>query len=170
MKYEIKNRWTEEVLFTCDVPEGMESGMIARHAVETAITDGADLRGADLRGADLRGADLRGADLYGANLRGADLRGADLRGADLYGANLRGADLYGAKNAPMIINAGFPWDVIISGTGMMRIGCQNHSVEAWNNFTNEEISAMDSKALEFWKQFGAMLLNCCDTYKHAEEA
>ena len=150
MKYEIKNRWTEEVLFTCDVPEGMESGMIARHAVETAITDGADLRGADLRG--------------------ADLRGADLRGADLYGANLRGADLYGAKNAPMIINAGFPWDVIISGTGMMRIGCQNHSVEAWNNFTNEEISAMDSKALEFWKQFGAMLLNCCDTYKHAEEA
>ena len=145
MKYEIKNRWTEEVLFTCDVPEGMESGMIARHAVETAITDGADLRG-------------------------ADLRGADLRGADLYGANLRGADLYGAKNAPMIINAGFPWDVIISGTGMMRIGCQNHSVEAWNNFTNEEISAMDSKALEFWKQFGAMLLNCCDTYKHAEEA
>ena len=125
MKYEIKNRWTEEVLFTCDVPEGMESGMIARHAVETAITDG----------------------------------------ADLFGANLRGA-----KNAPMIINAGFPWDVIISGTGMMRIGCQNHSVEAWNNFTNEEISAMDSKALEFWKQFGAMLLNCCDTYKHAEEA
>ncbi|MDN4675730.1 pentapeptide repeat-containing protein [Acinetobacter baumannii] len=111
-KFEIKNRWTEEVLFTCDVPEGMESGMIARHVLESAIADGADLRGADLRSADLRGADLSGADLFGANLRsadlfganlsGADLRGADLRsadlsGADLFGANLRSADLFGAN-------------------------------------------------------------------------
>ncbi|MDC5507954.1 pentapeptide repeat-containing protein [Acinetobacter baumannii] len=126
-KFEIKNRWTEEVLFTCDVPDGMESGMIARHVLESAIADGADLRGAnlscaDLRGADLsganlscadlRGADLRGADLSGANLscadlrganlscadlRGANLRGADLSCADLRGANLRGADLFGAN-------------------------------------------------------------------------
>ncbi|MDC4302515.1 pentapeptide repeat-containing protein [Acinetobacter baumannii] len=101
-KFEIKNRWTEEVLFTCDVPEGMESGMIARHALESAIADdanlfGADLRGADLRGANLRGANLRDANLFGADLRGADLRGANLRGANLRDANLRGADLRGAN-------------------------------------------------------------------------
>ncbi len=121
-KFEIKNRWTEEVLFTCDVPDGMESGMIARHALESAIAEDADLFGADLRGADLRcanlsGADLRGADLRGANLHGANLScanlscanlfgadlfdanlsGADLRGADLFGADLRGADLRGAN-------------------------------------------------------------------------
>ncbi|MDC5255330.1 pentapeptide repeat-containing protein [Acinetobacter baumannii] len=65
-KFEIKNRWTEEVLFTCDVPEGMESGMIARHVLESAIADDADLRGADLRGANLRGASLSGADLRDA--------------------------------------------------------------------------------------------------------
>ncbi|HAV4508752.1 TPA: pentapeptide repeat-containing protein, partial [Acinetobacter baumannii] len=52
-KFEIKNRWTKEVLFTCDIPEGMESGMIARHAVEAAIAADANLRGADLYGADL---------------------------------------------------------------------------------------------------------------------
>ncbi|MDC4683463.1 pentapeptide repeat-containing protein [Acinetobacter baumannii] len=106
-KFEIKNRFTEEVLFTCDVPEGMESGMIARHALESAIADdanlyganlrGADLRDANLRGADLRGANLYGADLYGANLYGADLRDANLRGADLRDANLRGANLRGAN-------------------------------------------------------------------------
>ncbi|RCI30755.1 pentapeptide repeat-containing protein, partial [Acinetobacter baumannii] len=56
-KFEIKNRFTQEVLFTCDVPEGMESGMIARHALESAIADDADLRDADLRDANLRGAD-----------------------------------------------------------------------------------------------------------------
>ena len=62
---EIKNRYTEEVIFTYD---------------------GANLRGADLRGADLYKADLYGANLYGANLRGANLYEANLRGADLYGA------------------------------------------------------------------------------------
>ncbi len=30
--YEIKNRWTGKVLFSCEIPDGMESGMIARHA------------------------------------------------------------------------------------------------------------------------------------------
>ena len=137
-QHEIKNRWTGEVLFTCDVPEGMESGMIARHAVETAIA-------------------------VGANLRDANLLGANLRDA-----NLRDANLEGAKNAPMII-AGLLWAVYISGTGMMRIGCQNHSVEDWKNFTDEKISAMDSNALTFWNQYKSMLLSACDTHKHVEE-
>ncbi len=184
-KFEIKNRFTEEVLFTCDVPDGMESGMIARHALESAIADGADLRGADLRGADLsgadlRGADLRGADLFGANLRGADLRGADLRGADLFGANLRGANLRGAnlscadlrganlrgaKASPLIVY-GLRWDVIINGLGKMRIGCQEHSVEDWKSFDDARITRMDSEALEFWNQHKSMLLNMCDSYVH----
>jgi hypothetical protein len=98
MKREIKNRWTGAVLFTADVPEGTESGMVARVALEQAVEaranlGGADLRGADLRDAYLRGADLRGADLRDAYLGGADLRGADLRGADLRDAYLGGADL-----------------------------------------------------------------------------
>ncbi|MDO7414411.1 pentapeptide repeat-containing protein [Acinetobacter baumannii] len=184
-KFEIKNRWTEEVLFTCDIPEGMESGMIARHALESAIADGADLYGAELYGADLRGADLRGAELYGADLRGAelygaDLRGADLRGAELYGADLRGAELYGAdlrgadlrgadlrgaKAAPLIVY-GLRWYVIISGLGKMRIGCQEHSVEDWKSFDDARITRMDSEALEFWNQHKSMLLNMCDSYVH----
>ena len=188
MKHEIKNRWTGEVLFTYEAPEGMESGMIARHAVETAIAQDANLRGAnlvdanlrganlvdaDLQDANLRGADLEDADLEDANLRGANLQDADLQGANLVdanlrGANLRGANLRGAKNAPMIIT-GLLWTVYIDGTGMMRIGCQNHSVEDWKNFTDEKISAMDSKALTFWNQYKSMLLSACDTHKHVEE-
>ena len=99
----------------------------------------------------------------GANLVGADLWSANLRGADL-----RGANLVGAKNAPMIIT-GLLWAVYIDGTGMMRIGCQNHSVEDWKNFTDEKISAMDSNALTFWNQYKSMLLSACDTHKHVEE-
>ncbi|WP_318658365.1 pentapeptide repeat-containing protein, partial [Achromobacter ruhlandii] len=97
----IKNRWTGAVLFTADVPEGTESGLIARVALEQAVAGGASLRGANLRdadlgGASLRGANLRDADLRGAYLGGANLRDADLRGAYLGGANLRDAYLRGA--------------------------------------------------------------------------
>ncbi|EHU2485652.1 pentapeptide repeat-containing protein [Acinetobacter baumannii] len=149
-KFEIKKRWTEVVLFTCDIPEGMESGMIARHALESAIADDANLRGADLRDANLRGANLYGANLYGA---------------DLYGANLYGADLYGAKAAPLIVH-GLRWNVIISGLGKMRIGCQEHSIEDWKSFDDARITRMDSEALDFWNQHKSMLLNMCDSYVH----
>ena len=193
MKHEIKNRWTGEVLFTYEAPEGMESGMIARHAVETAIAQntnlwdanlvdanlqdanlvGANLRGANLRGANLQDANLQDANLQDANLQDANLQGANLQGANLQdanlrGANLRGANLQDAKNAPMIIT-GLLWTVYIDSTGMMRIGCQNHSVEDWKNFTDEKIGEMDSKALTFWNQYKSMLLSACDTHKHVEE-
>ncbi|EIB7190846.1 pentapeptide repeat-containing protein, partial [Acinetobacter baumannii] len=108
-----------------------------------------------LRDADLRGADLRGANLFGANLRGANLRGA----------NLRDADLRGAKAAPLIVY-GLRWNVIISGLGKMRIGCQEHSVEDWKSFDDARITRMDSEALEFWNQHKSMLLNMCDSYVH----
>ena len=163
-KYEIKNRFTGEVLFSCDIPEGMESGMIARHALEEAIAQGANLEGANLEGANLEGANLRGANLEGANLEGANLEGANLEGA-----NLRGANLECAKNTPLIIN-GLRWAVFISGTGFMRIGCQNHSVEAWKNFTDEEIKRMDGDALDFWNKYKTMLLVACDTHVHAKES
>jgi hypothetical protein len=179
MKQYIKNRFTGKVLFEFEVNDSND-GMITRHIIEEAIRSGADLcgadlfdanlRGADLCGANLRDADLRDADLCGADLCGADLCDADLCGADLCGANLRGADLRdadlrGAKNAPLIIN-GFNWNIIISGIGEMRIGCQYHSVDTWKNFTDEEISRMDSRALVFWNKNKAMLLSICDCYKH----
>ncbi|UOK17382.1 pentapeptide repeat family protein [Bordetella phage vB_BaM-IFTN6] len=93
MKFEINNRWTGTVLFTADVPDDTDSGLIAHGALEQAVAAGANLSGADLSGASLRGAYLRGAYLRGADLSGADLSGADLSGADLSGADLRGANL-----------------------------------------------------------------------------
>ena len=128
-KHEIKNRFTGEVLFSCNIPEGMESGMIARHALEEAVANGANLE-------------------Y---------------------ANLWGANLEGAKNAPAIIS-GLRWTVHISGTGMMRIGCQNHSVEVWKDFTDKEIKSMDRDALEFWNKYKTMLLVACDTHVHVKES
>mgnify|MGYP002359880110 CR=1 FL=1 len=94
MLFEIKHRFTDEVLFSLECGS-LKLCVIAAVKAKTYL-DSANLGGADLGGADLGGADLRGADLRGADLRGADLGGADLRGADLRGADLRGADLGGA--------------------------------------------------------------------------
>jgi hypothetical protein len=94
----IVSRWdSAQVLFSFDVPEGMESGMQMRAALEAARVSRADLYGANLSGANLSGANLSGANLSGANLSGANLSGANLSGADLYGANLSGANLSGAN-------------------------------------------------------------------------
>ena len=78
MQFEIRNRYTESVLFTAeiacaeDAPASVKTGLAVIWAART---------GADLREADLREANLRGARLSGARLSGADLSGADLRGA-----------------------------------------------------------------------------------------
>ena len=135
-----------------------------------AYLRGANLRGANLRGADLRDgylrdaylrdADLRGANLRGANLRGADLRDADLRDGYLRDAYLRDADLRDANlNGTCGLN---DWikciqveDWPISYTSeVMQIGCQRHPLDAWRNFSDAEIRAMDGmRALNFWHKW-----------------
>lgn len=71
--------WSGRVLFECEIPETVESGMATRHALESAVRRGKVLRGANLRGANLRDADLSDADLSDAVLSDAVLRGAVLR-------------------------------------------------------------------------------------------
>ena len=89
-KFEIKNRFTNNVIYT-------SSKTTYKEVCEEAVNYEANLRRANLRGADLRGADLYEANLRGADLYEANLRGADLRGADLYEANLREAEMQNAK-------------------------------------------------------------------------
>ena len=96
-KIQIRSRYNSDtILFECDAPEGLDSGLHMRHALEQATVARANLSGADLSGAYLSGADLSSADLSGAYLSGADLSGADLSGAYLSGADLSSAYLSGA--------------------------------------------------------------------------
>ena len=93
MKIKIENRYTGNTLFECEAPEGMSTGLQMRHAMEKAVSYGANLSGADLSGAYLTGANLTGAYLARANLDGAYLARANLTGANLDGAYLDGAYL-----------------------------------------------------------------------------
>jgi hypothetical protein len=100
MKFQIKNRYNNSILFEVEVDsfvKAVEAAIRQRAALSGADLFGADLSGAALFGADLSGADLSGADLSGAALSGADLSGADLFRADLSETNLFRADLSGAN-------------------------------------------------------------------------
>ena len=70
MKHQIKHRFTESVLFECDLPDDTRAGIVTRHALEKATVTGAHLDGAHLDGANLTGANLDGANLDGALLVG----------------------------------------------------------------------------------------------------
>ena len=141
----IRNRWTDAVIFECEAPEGLESGLHMRHAVEAAVKSGANLSGANLSGADLSDADLRGA-----NLRGADLRGA-------YLSDAKWPDGVTINRAPLQI-FGLRWPISILDEHM-QIGCQLHTLAAWADFDDAAIAAMDGRdALRFWRAHKAGLL------------
>ena len=95
-------------------------------------------------------ADLSGADLSGANLRGANLRGAHLSGAALSGAHLDG--VCGLNDWIKNIQIE-DWPISYTSE-TMQIGCQRHPLDAWRNFSDAEIHAMDGrKALAFWAKW-----------------
>jgi len=90
IKFAIRSRYDDSVLYEADIPADTPSGLRARVALEKATAARANLAGAYLAGANLAGANLDGAYLAGANLAGANLAGANLAGANLAGARLIG--------------------------------------------------------------------------------
>ena len=112
--------------------------------------DADNLSGADLSCADLSGADLSCADLSDANLRDANLRDADLSCADL-------------RDADLIVITWSHWTTYIT-KGHIRIGCQSHTLVKWRNFSDDEISEMDTRALDFWKQNKDLIIGLCERF------
>src|SRR5574341_1370753 len=141
MKARIVSRWSRsKVLFECEVPDGVESGLAMRHALEKAVEARANLADANLAGASLAGASLAGAYLADANLAGAKWR-----------------DGIVLKRAPLYIH-GLYWAVVILDDHM-QVGCELHSLAEWREFDDARIVEMDGKsALRFWRAHKSALL------------
>mgnify|MGYP001597117813 CR=1 FL=1 len=113
MEMQIKNRWTEKVIYETEAET-------LKEAVEKAVKEKANLSEANLSKACLSGAYLSGANFSGANLSETDLFRANLSGVDLSKANLTGAYLSEAnlfflkmdkKVFKQIIEEWFGWEV-----------------------------------------------------------
>ena len=141
MRFEIKNRWTGAVQFDAEI----ECGEDASYSVRLGLA--------------VKCAVKARADLSGANLTGADLADADLSGAYLARADLTGANLNGISGLNDWIKCIQVEDWPISYTSdVMQIGCQCHTFDAWRNFSDAEIRAMDGrKAVAFWGKWKSVI-------------
>jgi hypothetical protein len=155
MKIEIKHRYTNEVIYSCEAKTIKEA--IENAVKENAKLDNADLRNADLRNADLRNADLRNAELDNADLRNADLRNADLWNADLWNAKLDNADLRNAKldktiKLPMYCK----WSHGITNGNLIHIGCEKKTIVEWDLFFNSDEKLSTERCTQEFKQIQAV--------------
>ena len=154
-KIQIRHRDTNAVLFECEAPADLSSGLRMRHALEKATQARANLARANLARANLARANLARANLDGANLDGANLDGANLARANLDGAKF-GDGVTAARGIRQVL--GLRWPVTIFDNHM-RIGCQLHSLADWATFTKRDIVEMDgTDALLFWRRHKAILL------------
>lgn len=101
--------------------------------------------------ADLRKADLRGANLQGANLQEANLQEANLRKANLREANLREANLWGAVGNSKEMKSLFIecYDIVYTSE-ILQIGCENHKICEWKEFSDNDVLKMDGKSGLEW--------------------
>ena len=109
--------------------------------------------------ANLIGANLTDANLIGANLTDANLIGANLIGANLSDANLKGADLKGANgNLRHLKSIQMEKYYITYTSSNLQIGCQRHSIEEWQKFSDETIAKMDNGALKWWAKWKPIIM------------
>ena len=146
MKIEIKNRYTNEVIYSCEAETIKES-------IEKAVKENANLENADLRNAD-----LRNAYLINANLKNANLENAYLRNAYLRNANLENADLENAENLDKTIKLPMlcKWSHGITNSNLIHIGCEKKTIAEWDLFFNSDEKLSTKRGTQELKQIQAL--------------
>ena len=188
MKIEIKNIFTDEVIFSDERENNtirlavekavslkinlssadLRSANLSSANLRSANLSSADLRSTNLRSADLRStnlsyADLRSTNLSYANLRSADLRYADLRSTNLSYADLRSADLRSANgNMEVVFSIQLEKWCVSFTSEILAIGCQQHTIKEWREFSDDRINLMDSSALAWWKKWKDFIFMAID--------
>ena len=65
---------------------------------------------------------------------------------------------FNIKSKQIILINGLEYKIWIWG-GMIKVGCEQHTAEEWKNFTDDEISDMETGALNWWNKNKAMILS-----------
>lgn len=140
----ILHRYTQEVLFECEVSksfrEGEAKGQALLKAAETPI---------DLSYADLRGCVLRCGDLEAAQLDGADFTDSDMLETNFYGSELTKADFTNAELRNCIFD-----NVFATSTNFTDADLSNASfmyARLYNaNFTNASLDGVIGDGVELF--------------------
>jgi uncharacterized protein YjbI with pentapeptide repeats len=100
-----------------------------------------------------------------SNLSNACLDNASLHTANLYETTLNETSFVNSNLRWAIGNGeelkSMQWEeycvVYCPSTNVMAIGCQQHSVEDWYNFTDIEIEDMETGAIYWWRKYKPIL-------------
>ena len=129
---------------------------------------GSNLRESDLSWSDLSRSDLRESDLSGSNLIGSDLSWSNLSGSNLCRSDLRWSNLRESvlDNTRTCRIQGQPWEIIVYPESLA-IGCERHTLEEWECFSDERIDKMDEGALIWWRIWKDAILSCAHAVRCA---
>jgi hypothetical protein len=139
--------------------------------LSNAVLTGVNLIYANLIYANLSDANLSSANLCDANLSSVDLRYANLTRANLSGVNLYHTDLYHTDLSGANITFCTPDNIRIKRIDLPRykvnildnhtitIGCQQHHLDQWKSFSDEQIDKMDYNALQWWNTHKTTIFN-----------
>ena len=70
----------------------------------------------------------------------------------------------GGPATQLLVMNGLRWPIATDGQ-RIQIGCQLHTVEEWQGFTDAEICNMASGALEFWRLHKPIIMQLAQTRK-----
>jgi len=161
-KFEIKNRFSAEVIFSTDADS-------LRASVELAVKTSANLESANLWSANLCSANLESANLESANLESANLRSANLCSAKLRSANLRSADLRSANLCSAKLRSANLWSANLCSANLESADLRSADLRSADlrsadlrsaNLTNAQLPAPTSVLLAAWGEVSAEL--CAD--------
>ena len=63
------------------------------------------------------------------------------------------SDCSGCEKKPLSVLTTDRWIICIRQDRTIKIGCQDHTADEWMAFTDDEITAMHSDALVFWRKW-----------------
>lgn len=119
--------------------------------LELAVKLKVDLSYANLQDANLKDANLDGANFTGANFTRANLEYSNFTRANLKDANLQDTNIKDVAGNSKEIKTLLCCKYKVSFTkDLLSIGCKQHKISEWKNFSDDEIAQMDDGELELW--------------------
>jgi uncharacterized protein YjbI with pentapeptide repeats len=120
-------------------------------SIANATFIGVSLTDCNLSDASLNRTNFTNALLYGSNLDNTTLWRTKFTGAKLDGVSLEGASLCNCIGDGTVIRTLYiaPWRINVYND-IMAIGCEQHTIEQWYNFTDIQIDIMNKNALQWW--------------------
>ena len=151
-------RWdTKEVIFEleCSSWEQLLKGALK----EKISFHRADFSGSDFSGSNFRNSNFSGSDFSDSDFRNSSFRYSDFSGSNSRNSNFKNSNWENSRHQYKIGNMR-EWKsmqldtyMIVFNKRIMAIGCQQYTIDEWKQFTDEKISEMDKKSLEWWNKW-----------------